>query len=297
MEVKFMRTSYSEIKGKAKSAMNGHIGEVILVGLILPIAFSMIGNFLNGIFGLAHWSIPTFLSLFTNAVATYITLRMVLKIVRFNPDKIFIKFFGTQKGILNSLGFALFTVLISAGYIIIFWDYFALLWDLMRIMPADYFVSDPEALENWANDQVIKDPSILLFMISGIYSLIVIIVTVRLSFTQYIIADSDLDFIEAMKKSWKISKGNWWRIVFFPLSFILWLLLSVFTIGIALIYVIPYMTIAHGAFYDELLIESGEVIESGFKKPTVNIPLTDENALDEDKNEFDKSDPFENYYE
>lgn len=292
-----MRTSYREIKDKAKSAMNGHMGEVILVGLILPIAFSMIGSFLNELFGLIHWSIPTVLSLFTNAVATYITLRMVIKVVRYNPDKIFVKFFGTQKGILNSLGFALFTVLVSAGYLIIFWDYFALLWDLMRVMPADYFVSDPEALENWANDQVIKDPSIILFIISGIYSLIIIIVSVKLSFTPYIIADSDLSFIEAMKKSWKISKGNWWRIVFFPLSFILWLLLCVFTLGIALIYVIPYMTIAHGAFYDELLIESGEEIKSGINKTAIKTQLTDENALDEDKNEFDKSDPFENYYE
>ena len=292
-----MRTSYSEIKGKAKSAMNGHIGEVILVGLILPIAFSMIGSFLSEIFGLVHWSIPTFLSLFTNAVATYITLRMVLKIVRYNPDKIFVKFFGTSKGILNSLGFALITVLISAGYIVIFWDYFALLWDLMRIMPTDYFVSNPEAFENWANDQVIKDPTVLLFIISGIYSLIVIIISVRFSFTTYIIADSDLGFIEAMKKSWKISKGNWWRIVFFPISFILWLLLCIVTIGIALIYVIPYMTIAHGAFYDELLLENGDVIESGTNKKAVKAQLTDEDALDEDKNEFDKSDPFENYYE
>ena len=292
-----MRTSYSEIKGKAKSAMNGHIGEVILVGLILPIAFSMIGSFLNGISGLAHWSIPTFLQLLTNAVATYITLRMVLKIVRYKPDKIFVKFLGTKKGILSSLGFALFSILISMGYIIIFWDYFALLWDLMRIMPADYFVSDPEVFENWANDQVIKDPSILLFMISGIYTLIVIIVSVKLSFTTYIIADTDLDFIEAMKKSWKISKGNWWRIVFFPLSFILWILLSVVTFGIALIYVIPYMTIAQGAFYNELLLESGEVIESGINKIAVKTQLTDENALDVDKNEFDKNDPFENYYE
>ena len=292
-----MKASYSEIKENAKSSMSGHIGEAILVGLVLPIAFSMIAGFFNGFFSFIHWSLPTFLSMFTGAITTYITIRMVIKIVRHKPDDIFVKFLGTKKGILNSIGFAVLSSLLVLVYVIIFWEYFMIMWDLIKIMPADYFASDPAALESWIDDQVFNEPSTFALIASLIYSVFLIFVSVRISFTTYIIADLDLNLLDAMKKSWKITKGNWWRIVFFPLSFILWLFAVIFTFGLAIIYVGPYMTIAQGSFYDNLLFENGEHPDSGEKAPSIKKSLTDENALDVDKTTFDKEDPFENYYE
>lgn len=292
-----MRASYSEIKDNAKSSMKGHMGEAILVALILPIAFSMIGSFLNTILGVIHWSIPTLLAMFINAISTYITLRMIIKVVRHRSDKIFINFLGSKKGILSSIVFALITFSFGLVYIIIFWDYFVVAWDFMILFQTDFFASDVNALENWVNGLSIEEPSALSIIISALYSILIIFITVRISFTAYIIADSDLNILEALKKSWKITKRNWWRIFFFPLSFILWISAIIFSLGLAMIYVIPYITISQGALYDALLSESGEEIDSGNTESIVKEALTDETALDEKEDTFDRKDPFENYYE
>lgn len=292
-----MKASYSIIKHNTKAAMKGHIGEVILVGLILPMAFSMIASFFNSFFGLVHWSLPNILVIFTDAIATYLILRMVIKISRFKSNKIFNDFIGTKKGILNSMGYALVSVLLISGYIVIFWDYIILAFDFMEVVTTDYYVSNPDALEDWVRDYPISTPSLTILYLTFIYSIFVIFVSVRLTYTMFIIADSDIRFYDAMKKSWNLTKGNWWRVFFFPLSFILWFLLVIITLGIAIVYVGPYMTISQGSFYNHLLKESGEEIEIGNKKIDLKVNITDESALDENKDTFDKEDPFENYYE
>jgi len=222
---------------------------------------------------------------------------MIIKIVRHKPDKIFFNFLGTKKGILNSMGFALVTLSFGLVYIIVFWEYFEILWDLMSLLRSDFFTSNPGALEDWVNDLIIKEPSAFSLIFTAIYSIIILIISLRISFATYIIADSDLNVFEALKKSWNITRGNWWRIFFFPLSFILWIFAIIFTFGLAIIYVGPYIAIAQGALYDALLLESGEEIDSGNVEPITVEDLTDENALDEKEDTFDKNDPFENYYE
>lgn len=292
-----MKTTYREIKHRAKRSIKGHMGEAILVALILPIAFSMIGSFLNTIFSVIHWSVPAFTVTFINAISTYITIRMIIKIVRFKSDKIFTAFLGTKKGIINSMGFAVITLSFGLVYFLFFWKYFEILWDLLRIMQTQAFIENPNAIEAWANSITFPEPSFISIILSMIYTVFIIVISVRISFTTYIIADSDLTLLEAIKKSWKITRGNWWRIVIFPLSFIPWIFAIIFTLGLAVIYVGPYIAIAHGAFYDALLLEQGEVIDSINLETNVLEDSTDENALDEKKDTFDKHDPFENYYE
>jgi len=292
-----MKASFSEIKNNAKRSMKGHMGEAILVALILPIAFSMIGSFLNSIFGAIHWVVPLFTTTFINAITTYITLRMIIKVVRHNSDKIFVGFLGTKNGIFNSIGFALITFSFGLVYILIFWDYFVIFWDFLALFQNDFFTSNPDVIENWFNNQTISEPSATSILIAAIYTIIILIITVRISFTTYIIADSDLNLIEALKKSWKLTRGNWWRIVFFPLSFILWIFAIIFTFGLAIIYVGPYIAIAQGALYDSLLLENGEEIDLGVSQNIIKEDITDETALDKKEDTFDKNDPFENYYE
>lgn len=291
-----MKATYSSIKNNAKSAMNGHIGEVILVGLILPMAFSMISSSLNGVFQLIHWTLPTIISIFTGAISTYIILRMVLKIVRHNSDKVFNNFFGTKQGILNSMILAILSLFVGLGYIIIFWDFFLSLWDIIKDIPYALILSDSNAFDIWIENQYIATPSILAVIISIVYSIIVMIITVRLSFSKYIIADDDLSAIEAIKKSWRITKTNWWRIALFPLSFILWGLLVIITLGVAYIYVVPYIAIARGALYNQLLIESGERTPEASTPIFIKDTIVKEDALDESEDTFDKNDPFESYY-
>lgn len=289
--------TFSEIKLEAKSAMAGHIGEVILAGLILPIALNLIASSLNELFVFIHLLAPMLLSTFTSAISTYIVLRMVIKISRFKSDKIFEKFLGTKKGITNSLLWGLLMIVVTGVYVILFWDHVVMLWDIIAFITSDAFAQDPESFDGFIGEYVISDPSMTTIYISIIYSIFLVFISIRIGFTQMIIADRDEDFISAIKTSWKITKGNWWRIFLFPLSFILWLLLTMITLGIASIYVVPYMAVAQASLYNHLLKESGIEFDDGITDENKNSgSMVDENALDEEKNQFDKPDPFEDYY-
>ena len=255
----------------------------------------MMANLFNGAFSFIHWSVPHILQIFTTAISTYITTRMIIKVSRFRADKIFNNFLGTKKGVLNSLGFAVFSVLLSLGYILLFWDYYIFVWDLFQFVPPESLVGNPELIESFIADYTFTHPSVFNILLAAIYSIFVLIVSVRLSYTAFVIADSNSSLIESIKKSWSITKGNFWRILFFPLSFILWIIPGIFTFGLVMIYVGPYMTIANACLYNNLLKEHGEDFDDGIKRKVVDT-ITDDKALDIDKDIFDKSDPFDNYY-
>lgn len=64
--------------------------------------------------------------------------------------------------------------------------------------------------------------------------------------------DKKLDAAEAQKKSMKIMKGHKWDYFVLQLSFILWYLLCGITLGLAYIYVGPYVEAAKAEFYRKL---------------------------------------------
>ena len=65
---------------------------------------------------------------------------------------------------------------------------------------------------------------------------------------------------EAIALSQKIMDGKKAKLFCLDLSFVGWMILCVFTLGIALIYVIPYMNASRVAFYEEAYIEYQEKI-------------------------------------
>ncbi len=94
-----------------------------------------------------------------------------------------------------------------------------------------------------------------IFIALGLILLIIpgIIVALGLSMAMLCFRDAPDDgFFEAIKNSWSIMKGNKFNLFMLYLSFIPWVLLMVITLGIAGIYVIPYMNITIANFYDEI---------------------------------------------
>ncbi len=94
-----------------------------------------------------------------------------------------------------------------------------------------------------------------IFIALGLILLIIpgIIVALGLSMAMLCFRDAPDDgFFEAIKNSWSIMKGNKFNLFMLYLSFIPWVLLTAVTLGIAGIYVIPYMTITIANFYDEI---------------------------------------------
>ncbi|MDE2031000.1 MAG: DUF975 family protein [Patescibacteria group bacterium] len=98
----------------------------------------------------------------------------------------------------------------------------------------------------------------LLFIIPGV------IASFSYSMTYYILAeDHTIKINDAINKSKKIMKGNKWKLFFLELRFLGWLLLCIPTLGIGLLWLIPYINVTTAKFYDDIKEQN---------VPTPNIP-------------------------
>ena len=87
----------------------------------------------------------------------------------------------------------------------------------------------------------------LLFYIPGI------IKSYSYSMAFYVLADNpEMTAREALRESKEIMKGHKWELFVIYLSFILWHLLAIATLGIAYIYVGPYMSATVANFYQKI---------------------------------------------
>lgn len=86
----------------------------------------------------------------------------------------------------------------------------------------------------------------LLFIIPGI------IAAISYSMAMLIMVDGEENAMECIRKSKAMMKGYKWDYVVFQLSFILWHLLGIITVGLAYIYVGPYLSVAEVLYYEEL---------------------------------------------
>lgn len=88
----------------------------------------------------------------------------------------------------------------------------------------------------------------LLFVIPGIVK------GYSYAMTYYIAKDNpNLTAEEAIQASMKVMQGNKMRLFLLDLSFIGWFLLVIVTLGIAALFVTPYASNAHAAFYEDLM--------------------------------------------
>lgn len=86
----------------------------------------------------------------------------------------------------------------------------------------------------------------LLFVIPGI------IAALSYSMAQYIYVDTEKEPMACIKASKEMMQGYKGNYFLFNLSFIGWIILGVFTLGILYVWLIPYMTTAEILYYEEL---------------------------------------------
>lgn len=97
-----------------------------------------------------------------------------------------------------------------------------------------------------------------LAMAIGLLLLIVpgIIIGSGLVMTSFILKDDpEIGSIDAMKKSWQLTDGHKADLVWLFLSFIGWIILSLFTFGFGFIFLYPYMQTALAHAYEDLKAE------------------------------------------
>lgn len=96
---------------------------------------------------------------------------------------------------------------------------------------------------------------VVLFTLLWMLLLIIpgIIAAISYSQTFFILADDEtIGARDAIKKSKKIMYGYKWKYFRLRLRFIGWAILSILTLGIGLLWLIPYMKVSTAKFYDDI---------------------------------------------
>lgn len=98
---------------------------------------------------------------------------------------------------------------------------------------------------------------ILMSLFIFLWSLLLVIPGIIKSFAYsqvgFILAeDPTLDYNQALSKSSEMMQGNKWRYFSLMFSFIGWILLSLLTAGIGLIFLAPYINMTQAVFYEDL---------------------------------------------
>ena len=102
--------------------------------------------------------------------------------------------------------------------------------------------------------------SVFIFLWSLLFIIPGIIKALSYSMSYFILQENpNLSANEARKESMRLMEGNKWRLFCLMFSFIGWILLSVLTLGILMIWINPYMYVAEAEFYKNLKEENGEV--------------------------------------
>lgn len=111
--------------------------------------------------------------------------------------------------------------------------------------------------------QLSIDPMIVIW---GVVFLIVILVLILVAIVgtllfplPYLMAEDTCGIWEAVKRSFKIMNGNKWGLFIMGLSFLGWLILSVLTLGIGLLWVLPYIQVTLRVYYLSITGRESEI--------------------------------------
>lgn len=95
----------------------------------------------------------------------------------------------------------------------------------------------------------------MIMVLLGFALLIVpgIILDLAYSMAEFIAYDEpEISEVETLRRSRRMMKGHKWQLFCLQFSFIGWILLSIISLGIGLLWVIPYMYVSMAAFYEDL---------------------------------------------
>ncbi|PLT30488.1 DUF975 family protein [Peribacillus deserti] len=100
--------------------------------------------------------------------------------------------------------------------------------------------------------------TILIGIFVLLWAILLIIPAIIKSFsysqTFFILRDRpELSALEAITESKKLMKGNKWKFFLMNLSFIGWAILCIFTLGIGLLWLVPYVSTSMAVFYNNLI--------------------------------------------
>ena len=150
---------------------------------------------------------------------------------------------STYKNYLNALvAYVLFAVIIAV-------------WTFLIVVPCAFFIHllFAEIFLEIFISPVLTAYALLMTVCSLLLVIPAVIFYYMFSQIFYLLADNpQIGAVEVLKKSAEMMKGYKWKLFCLHLSFIGWYLLGIVTLGIAFIWVGPYIKTANTIFYENL---------------------------------------------
>ena len=224
-----MKAKASDFRASARNALTGKWGLAVVAGLIAS-AFGVVSS------GGGNVSF----NFNSNEGVTYPDLGEIIQTLL--PVLIVILLFGLASAVV----FSMVASVISVGYAKFNLD----LIDKKEINIKTLFIYFPQIIRTFVTSLLVSIYVLLwtlLFIIPGI------IASYSYAMVPYILAENpSLKASEVLTESRRMMKGNRWRLFCLEISFIGWMILCIFTLGIGNLFLNPYMSAARADFYREV---------------------------------------------
>ena len=144
--------------------------------------------------------------------------------------------------------FNIFLKVFAMGLIIFIMEAVIMLIPMLII-----FITKGSLIEGVMNVKLSVSSVSLIFISSLAVSIFLLIIQIIYSQINYIMVENpEIKIIECMKRSRKMMKGVKFKYFKLQFSFIGWWIFSIFTLGIAALWVNPYVMLANTNFYEEI---------------------------------------------
>ena len=141
---------------------------------------------------------------------------------------------------------ALLTAVLAAGYLMYIINF-------IRTGEFDSKVIINTIKEKWVNLLIAGILSSIIVAFASLFLIIPgIIMGLAYTLVFYLVVDSDISGKDALTKSREMMRGHKWEYFVFMLSFLGWMLLVPITLGLLLIWLVPYITVSTATYYEKL---------------------------------------------
>lgn len=232
-----MQKSSIELKRLAKMSLSGKYGVPIGAFLIYMIISIMISSIIqafvypNSVFSTTIYLIITFIISLLETVLIFGLIKLYLDISRGNSLELGTLTYGFTHHPDRIIIVSLLVSLITLAWL------------------APGFVLLMVYLFSWSS------PLLFLLVVLAFIGGTIMSVIYSLNYSQalFILADNlEITPIEALRESKELMRGNLGRLFYLQISFIGWFLLGLFSCGIGLIWIVPYMGVTSAYFYLDL---------------------------------------------
>lgn len=261
-----IKTRYRDIKQDAKFRVNDRFGDALLIVLIptlIVYAISMMTGALTAFLPIVTGVVvDRLISFALRIISSLVITTMIVRFARGRDGFSFDGIFNNKNKVLQFAIYSVIAGILSALPLLPLLDMFK------ELLPTFITTQDTPTLESVTRVYVENNPELInnMFQALGL-AILVALIQVKFIFTAYLIVDKNMKAIEAFKESWRLTNGNYFRILFFPLIFFFWYLLIIVTCGLAAIYVIPLTAVAQVFLY--IVIVEEKDYEYGEDNPRV----------------------------